>query len=103
MKLAHQRHVVGQMQNCNVKIDRDVNGARGIFLRALLDGAIIMQEILNSNFYFIQKLNVCLMQQPSEDGMVTEGSRILPSLVERDSDRYPIWDTHTREVVLTIL
>jgi putative transposase len=27
---------------CNLEIDRDVNGARGIFLRALLDGAIFM-------------------------------------------------------------
>ena len=27
---------------CGLVIDRDVNGARGIFLRALLDGAIFM-------------------------------------------------------------
>lgn len=29
-------------KNCGIKIDRDVNGARGIFLRALLDGAMIL-------------------------------------------------------------
>jgi len=29
-------------KNCSLIIDRDVNGARGIFLRALLDGAICM-------------------------------------------------------------
>ena len=29
-------------QNCHV-LDRDFNGARGIFLRALLDGAVIPQ------------------------------------------------------------
>ena len=29
-------------KNCDVKIDRDINGARGIFLRALLDGALIL-------------------------------------------------------------
>jgi len=28
--------------NCHTVMDRDVNGARGIFLRALLDGAIHM-------------------------------------------------------------
>ena len=27
---------------CSLKIDRDINGARGIFLRALLDGAIFL-------------------------------------------------------------
>jgi len=27
-------------QNENIRIDRDVNGARGIYLRALLDGAV---------------------------------------------------------------
>ena len=30
-------------QNCHVLLDRDFNGARGIFLRALLDGAVIPQ------------------------------------------------------------
>ncbi|CAG8580437.1 6062_t:CDS:2 [Cetraspora pellucida] len=29
-------------KNCNIEIDRDVNGARGILLRALLDGAMIL-------------------------------------------------------------
>lgn len=29
-------------KNCDIKIDRDINGARGIFLRALLDGAMIL-------------------------------------------------------------
>ena len=33
---------VYKCKNCNLVIDRDVNGARGIFLRALLDGAICM-------------------------------------------------------------
>ena len=29
-------------QNCGTVMDRDENGARGIFLRALLDGALIL-------------------------------------------------------------
>ena len=29
-------------KKCDIKIDRDINGARGIFLRALLDGALIL-------------------------------------------------------------
>ncbi|CAG8554615.1 15741_t:CDS:2, partial [Cetraspora pellucida] len=29
-------------KNCNIKIDRDVNGTQGIFLRALLDEAMIL-------------------------------------------------------------
>ncbi len=29
-------------KNCNIKIDKDVNGTQGIFLRALLDGAMIL-------------------------------------------------------------
>ncbi|RHZ87106.1 hypothetical protein Glove_40g20 [Diversispora epigaea] len=33
---------VYKCKGCNVVMDRDVNGARGIFLRALLDGAICM-------------------------------------------------------------
>jgi putative transposase len=28
---------------CGLEIDRDVNGARGIFLRALLDGAVALE------------------------------------------------------------
>ncbi|CAG8707299.1 12432_t:CDS:1, partial [Cetraspora pellucida] len=33
---------VYKCKNCSLVIDRDVNEARGIFLRALLDGAIYM-------------------------------------------------------------
>ena len=31
---------VFKCRKCNLVIDRDVNGARGIFLRAMLDGAV---------------------------------------------------------------
>ena len=31
-------------RNCRTVMDRDENGARGIFLRALLDGALILSE-----------------------------------------------------------
>ena len=30
-------------RRCNLCLDRDINGARGIFLRALLDEAVCMQ------------------------------------------------------------
>ncbi|CAG8760487.1 14860_t:CDS:1, partial [Dentiscutata erythropus] len=30
------------------------------------------------------------------------GSRTLPFLVERDSDRYPFWNTHTREISMRL-
>jgi putative transposase len=29
-------------KNCNIKIDRDINSIQGIFLWALLDGALIL-------------------------------------------------------------
>ena len=42
-------------RGCNISIDRDENGARGIFLRALLDGALILMKEM------IAMLSICLL------------------------------------------
>jgi len=40
-----------EMYKCGTVMDRDENGARGIFLRALLDGALILSGDHASNAY----------------------------------------------------
>ncbi|PKB97650.1 hypothetical protein RhiirA5_432718 [Rhizophagus irregularis] len=41
---------VYQCQNCKINMDRDINGAQGILLRALLNGAVLLHAENNKHY-----------------------------------------------------